>query len=69
MEPNPLSEIRNIRRQISRECGRDSDKVLDYYLEQQAQMKASGNYKFVVKPAAGVPAGTATEQCDDPKSR
>jgi hypothetical protein len=31
MEPDPLREIRDIRRQISKECGDDPDKVFAYY--------------------------------------
>lgn len=69
MEPNPLSEIRNIRRQISRECGDDLDSVLDYYVAQQEKMKASGAYDFVVKPAPSGPAQTASGQRAEPNSR
>ena len=65
MEPDPLREIREIRRQISLECGNDPDKVFDYYLAHQEKMKATGKYKFVTKPVSGVPVGTATEQTDE----
>ncbi len=64
MEPDPLREIREIRRQISLECDNDSEKVFDYYMAHQEKMKATGKFKFVTKPVAGVPAGTATEQND-----
>lgn len=64
MEPNPLREIRDIRRQISKECGDDPDKVFAYYMKLQEQMKASGKYKFVSQPTHAAPAGLATEQSD-----
>jgi hypothetical protein len=67
MEPDPLREIREIRRQISLECDNDPDKVFDYYVAHQEKMKATGKYKFVIKPVAGVPAGPATEQTDEPE--
>jgi len=50
MEPNPLREIRDIRRQISKECDDEPENVFAYYLKQQKAMKASGRYKFVSKP-------------------
>lgn len=65
MEPNPLREIRDIRRQISKECGDDPDKVFAYYMKHQDKMKASGKYKFVTKPGQAAPAGRATEQGDE----
>ncbi|MGB6042769.1 MAG: hypothetical protein WBF93_06385 [Pirellulales bacterium] len=65
MEPDPLREIRDIRRQISVECDNDPEKVFDYYVAHQEKMKATGKYKFVSKPVAGLPAGTATEQSDE----
>ncbi len=67
MEPDPLREIRDIRRQISTECGDDPDKVFAYYMAHQEKMKASGNYKFVSKPEHAAPAGLATEQTDEPE--
>jgi hypothetical protein len=67
MQPDPLREIRDIRRQISLECGNDPEKVFDYYVAHQEKMKATGKYKFVSKPVAGLPAGMATEQTDEPE--
>ena len=67
METNPLREIRTIRHQISEECGNDPEKVFDYYQARQDQLKATGNYKFVTKPLAAVPAGLATEQSGEPE--
>jgi hypothetical protein len=64
MEPDPLREVREIRRTISAECDNDPMKVFDYYVAYQDKMKSSGKYRFVTKPVAGVPAGTATEQTD-----
>lgn len=65
MEPDPLREIRDIRRQISKECGDDPDKVFAYYVKHQEKMKASGKYKFVSKPGHTAPAGLATEPTDE----
>lgn len=65
MEPNPLREIRDIRRQISKECGDDPDKVFAYYMKYQERMKATGKYKFVSKPGQTIPAGPATEPTDE----
>ena len=65
MEPDPLREIRDIRRQISKECGDDPGKVFEYYLAHQEQMKATGKYTFVTRPLATVPAALATEQSDE----
>lgn len=64
MEPDPLREIRDIRRQISLECNGDPEKVFDYYMAHQANMKSTGRFTFVTKPAARVPSGMATEQSD-----
>ncbi len=69
MEINPMREIRMIRRQISEECGNDSEKVFDYYQTRQDQLRATGKYKFVTKPLGTVQAALATEQSDEPKSR
>ncbi len=65
METDPLREIREIRRQISKECSDDPDKVFAYYMKHQEQMKASGKYKFVSKPGHTTPAGLAIEQSDE----
>ena len=68
MEPDPLREIRDIRRQISNECGGDPRKVFAYYVAYQDKMKASGKYTFVTKPTAHASTTIATEQSDAPKS-
>ncbi len=67
MEPDPLREIRAIRRQISKECGDDPEKVFAYYMAHQEKMKSSGKYKFVTKPMPRVPAALGTEQTDEPE--
>lgn len=64
MEPNPLREIRDIRRQIAQESGDDAEKVFAYYLQHQERMKASGKYKFVTRPNQSSPAGIAVDQDD-----
>jgi len=50
MEPDPLREIRDIRRQISKECGDDSTKVFAYYVAHQEKMKSTGKFKFATQP-------------------
>ncbi len=65
MEPDPLREIRDIRRQISKECGDDPEKVFDYYMAHQEKMKSTGKFKFVTKPMDREPAAMATEQSDE----
>jgi len=65
MEPDPLREIRDIRRQISKECGDDPDKVFDYYRAHQEQMKSTGKFKFVTKPMGRVPAALTTEPSNE----
>ena len=66
MQIDPMREIREIRRQISEECGNDPDKVFDYYQARQEELRATGKYKFVSKPLDTVPAGLTTEQTDKP---
>ena len=68
MEINPMREIRNIRRQISEECGNDPEKVFGYYQARQDQLKASGKYTFVTQPLATAHSGLATEQSVAPES-
>jgi len=65
MEPDPLREIRDIRRQISKECGDDPTKVFAYYMAYQEQMKSTGKFKFVTKPMGRVPVTLATEPSDE----
>ena len=62
MEPDPLREIRDIRRQISKECDDDPEKVFAYYMTHQEKMKSTGKFKFVTKPMGREPASMATEQ-------
>ena len=69
MEPDPLREIRDIRHQISKECGDDPDKVLAFYIEHQEKMKASGKYRFVSRPCHTAPAGFASERPDGAKPK
>ncbi len=68
MEPDPLREIRDIRRQISKECGNDSEKVFAYYLAHQQKMKASGIYTFATQPVDHESAELATEPSVERKS-
>lgn len=65
MEPDPLREIRDIRRQISKECGDDPDKVFAYYVAHQEKMRASGKYKFVSKPVPAGSAGVVTDRSEE----
>jgi len=65
MEPDPLREIRDIRRQISKECDDDPTKVFAYYMAHQEKMKSTGKFKFVTKPMVRETAALATEQSDE----
>jgi hypothetical protein len=67
LETQPLKEIRDIRRQISKECGDNPEKVFAYYLTHQQKMKASGEYTFVNGRSASKSAAIATEQNHTPK--
>jgi len=65
MEPDPLREIRDIRRQISKECGDDPEKVFAYYMTYQEKMKSTGKFKFVTQPVDRQPASMVIEQNDE----
>jgi hypothetical protein len=67
MPNDPLKEIRSIRRQISKECHDDPDKVFDFYQQIQDEMKATGKYKFVNESMETANAGRATEQRVEPE--
>ena len=67
METDPLNEVRNIRRVISKECNDDPMKVFEYYLKHQEESKRSGKYRFVNTPLQSVSATQATEQTDEPE--
>lgn len=62
METDPLNEVRNIRRMISKGCNDDPKKVLEYYLKHQEESKRSGKYRFVDAPAETARAAQATER-------
>ncbi len=64
METDPLNEVRNIRRTISKECNDDPKKVFEYYLRHQAESKRSGKYRFVNTPLQSVTATQATEHAE-----
>ena len=69
MEPNPLREIRDIRRSISSECDDQPERVLDYYISRQEEMKTNGKYKFVsgpIRPAAMNTIADPVEQTETP---
>jgi len=67
METDPLNEVRNIRRMISKECNDDPKKVFEYYLKHQEESKRSGNYRFVNTPLQSISTGQATEQLREPE--
>ncbi len=58
MADDELAAIRSIRREISRECGEDPDRVFDYYQDVQKRIKESGCYEFVDEPIRGVASGS-----------
>ena len=65
METDPLNEVRNIRRTISKECNDDPEKVFEYYLKHQEDSKRSGRYRFVSTRLESVRTAQATEQSDE----
>ncbi len=67
MEPDPLNEVRNIRRTISKECDDDPKKIFAYYLKHQEESKRSGKYRFVNTRRLSASAAQATEQTDEHK--
>ncbi|MEX0867875.1 MAG: hypothetical protein WD030_10995 [Pirellulales bacterium] len=67
METDPLNEIRNIRRMISKECNDDPKQVFEYYLKHQEESKRSGKFRFVNTPLEGVRTARAIEQRDEPE--
>lgn len=54
MTENELAAVRAVRRDISRECGGDPDRVFDYYQDVQKRIKESGRYEFVSEPIRSV---------------
>ncbi len=68
MEPDPLREIRDIRRQISEECGNNPERVFAYYLAHQQKMKDSGVYTFATQPVVHESSQIATEPSVERKS-
>ena len=48
---NPLEEeierIRQVRRRISSQCGDDPSRLVEYYRQVSARLRATGKYKFV----------------------
>jgi hypothetical protein len=47
MKPDPaIDEIREIRRKISAEFGHDPRRLMQHYMEMEAEMRKSGKYKF-----------------------
>ena len=50
MVDDELTAVRTIRRDISKECGGDPERVFDYYEDVQSRIKESGRYEFVSEP-------------------
>ena len=67
MTTDPLNEVRNIRRAISKECDDDPKKVFEYYLKHQDQAKRSGKYRFINAPAESVRAAPGNENSKEPE--
>ena len=59
MAADELAAVRSIRRDISKQCGGDPDRVFDYYEDVQRRIKESGRYKFVNEPIR-----SPTPSCD-----
>jgi hypothetical protein len=49
MMDEELFQIRKTRREISAECDHEVDRVLDYYIRVQGELKHSGKYRFASK--------------------
>lgn len=52
METDPLNEVQNIRREISKQCQDAPKKVFEYYMKHQEESKRSGKYQFIDSPLA-----------------
>lgn len=51
MKDDPvIDEIRRVRHQISAECGHDSKRLVQHYMELDKKLRKSGKYRFVSKP-------------------
>lgn len=51
MKDDPvIDEIRRVRHQISAECGHDSKRLVEHYMELDKKLSKSGKYRFVSKP-------------------
>ena len=50
MADDELAAVRSIRRDISKQCGDDPQRVFDYYEDAQRRIKESGRYEFVNEP-------------------
>ena len=50
MADDELAAVRSVRREISKECGDDPERVFDYYEDAQNRIKKSGRYEFVDEP-------------------
>jgi len=53
MADKELAAVRSIRRDISKQCGDDPERVFDYYERAQRRIKESGRYEFVTEPVRG----------------
>ena len=56
-----IDEIRRIRRRISAQCGRDLQKVAEYYRTIEKELRASGRYKFCDELSGDVRTGSAED--------
>ena len=50
MADDELAAVRSIRRDISKQCGGDPQRVFDFYEDAQNRIKESGRYEFVNEP-------------------
>jgi hypothetical protein len=46
MADDEIKIIRRVRHEISAECGHDVDRVVDYYLAVEEELKRSGRFRF-----------------------
>jgi len=59
MADEEIKIIRQVRHEISAECGHDVDRVVAYYRRVQEELKRSGRFRFAEFPASPVPSGTS----------
>ena len=66
MTDHEIRIIRQVRHEISAECGHDVDRTVAYYRRAEEELKRSGRFRFAASPA-GAEAGNAPERAVGPE--